>query len=351
MKISNVNVEISEKDLLSIISDVINEFVKIDGLCIHNINIHDFIEVKGKYKKGITIPFTISLIIEGVSNNEIKIKIDRVKVLRVGIFRGLVNFILKAVLKGFDKIGIKCDKNNLYIDLKRLSLVIPYVDFEVISLEMFEGQLKACVNNINYSQNKQAKDIESILREQENFSDIHSDDEVKLIELKGEYEENKEKTDCEKNIERIDVSDGYTKLRKNIQQKIPEKYDSIAEYILIMPDLAALLYRLFKDKRVKLKTKLTVGAVLAYVAVPIDIIPEGIPVIGKIDDIAIIFFGLDKIINEVPEEVILDNWQGEEDIITIIKEGISIISNAVGGKKIAKIMSLIEGRVHKKSRK
>jgi uncharacterized membrane protein YkvA (DUF1232 family) len=348
MKISNVNVEICDKDLLSIVSDIINEFVKVDGLSIHNIDIHDFIEVKGKYKKGITIPFMVSLIIEDISDNKIKIKIDRVKVLRIGIFRGLVNFILKAVLKGLDKIGIKCDRNNLYIDLKLLSPIIPYVDFEVISIDMVQGGLKVCVNNINYSQNKQAKDFDSILKEHRDYSDVSEDDEIKLIELNGSGEKSKEKTNDEEKIERIDVKDGYTKLRKDIQHRIPEKYDSITEYALIIPDLAALLYRLFKDRRVSLKIKLTVGAVLAYVAVPIDIIPEGIPVIGKIDDIAIMFFGLDKIINEVPEEVILDNWQGEEDIITIIKEGISVISNAVGGKKVAKIMNLIERRVYKR---
>ena len=111
---------------------------------------------------------------------------------------------------------------------------------------------------------------------------------------------------------------------------------------MIVPDFLALLYRLFKDERVDKKTKAVVGVALGYLASPIDILPDSIPFIGKIDDVAIIFFVLNKIVNDIPENVLLENWQGQEDIIKIIKEGVNYINSAVGGETIESIWGKIE---------
>jgi uncharacterized membrane protein YkvA (DUF1232 family) len=102
------------------------------------------------------------------------------------------------------------------------------------------------------------------------------------------------------------------------------------------------LWRLFKDKRVELKTKVLVGGIIAYIASPIDLLPDFIPMIGKIDDVAVVFFAMNKIINEVPEEVILANWTGKEDIIKIVKEAVAFISKLVGGQNVAKLLGYIK---------
>ena len=61
-----------------------------------------------------------------------------------------------------------------------------------------------------------------------------------------------------------------------------------------------------------------------------------IPIIGSIDDFALAFYALNKILCEVPEEVITDNWQGKDDIILIIRTGISLIQKFVGASNLAK---------------
>ncbi|AWZ49239.1 hypothetical protein C3495_10620 [Clostridiaceae bacterium 14S0207] len=103
----------------------------------------------------------------------------------------------------------------------------------------------------------------------------------------------------------------------------------------------ALIYRLIKDKRVENKYKIILGGVITYIASPIDIIPDKIPFIGKVDELALIFFALDKIINQVPDEVILQNWEGEENIILTIKEGVKVITSAVGGNNVDKVFNYI----------
>lgn len=106
--------------------------------------------------------------------------------------------------------------------------------------------------------------------------------------------------------------DKYYNWRKKISARVPEKYKKIMEYAMFIPDITALLCRLYRDKRVKLGVKIKTAAIIAYLASPIDILPDFIPFIGQIDDIAIAFFGVNAIFNEVPENIILENWQGKK---------------------------------------
>jgi uncharacterized membrane protein YkvA (DUF1232 family) len=141
---------------------------------------------------------------------------------------------------------------------------------------------------------------------------------------------------------KIKISDRYTKLRVNIEDKVPDKFKDIIEYAMLIPDIVALLWRLFRDKRVNTKTKMLVGGLLAYIASPIDIIPDFIPLIGKIDDVAIVLFAMNKIINEVPEEVILSNWTGKDNIIKIVSEGVTFISKMVGSQNVGKLIETVK---------
>ena len=59
-----------------------------------------------------------------------------------------------------------------------------------------------------------------------------------------------------------------------------------------MIKLVTALWLVMKDKRTPLPAKLIGGAVLAYALSPIDLIPDFIPVIGLLDDLVIIPFGI-----------------------------------------------------------
>ena len=59
-----------------------------------------------------------------------------------------------------------------------------------------------------------------------------------------------------------------------------------------MIKLVTALWLVMKDKRTPFAAKLIGGAVLAYALSPIDLIPDFIPVIGLLDDLLIIPFGI-----------------------------------------------------------
>src|SRR5438128_2440845 len=52
-----------------------------------------------------------------------------------------------------------------------------------------------------------------------------------------------------------------------------------------------LAFRLLRDERVPTIAKLVVPAALVYVASPLDLIPDLIPILGQVDDIGILVLG------------------------------------------------------------
>ena len=121
----------------------------------------------------------------------------------------------------------------------------------------------------------------------------------------------------------------YDKLRK----KITGYCGKHSNTILLAPDLFMLLFRLLKDKRVPASHKGYVAAAIAYFISPIDIIPEAIlGPFGYIDDIVVAVMVLNKIINEVNDEIVVENWSGRGDILAIIQNILSISSNIMGKK-------------------
>ena len=70
------------------------------------------------------------------------------------------------------------------------------------------------------------------------------------------------------------------------------------------PDYARLLWALARDERVPAASKgLLVGAGV-YTALPIDIVPDRVPLIGRIDDVAIVVLAVDLFLESVPEALL-----------------------------------------------
>lgn len=311
MKVSAVKVTLTESDVLSIIHD----YLEIEGLKIENIEIKELIIVKGTYKKKITIPFEAKIGLGNIYGNIVNAKLFNINVSKIGILRCIRNLALKKVLSDFSEYGVNVDKDTVSINLDLISKFVPYLYFKLKKITVLNGIIEAEVEEVVYDENKK----------------------IPVISKNCEPSPNP-------------MQDGYSKVRNKILEKVPDKYENVVKYVMLVPDVTALLWRLFKDKRVKIKVKMMAAGVVAYLANPIDILPDFIPLIGKIDDVAIAFFGLNAIINEVPEEIILENWQGDEDIILITKEAVSYISNIVGAQNVGKLLHVIKN-IFKKQEK
>jgi uncharacterized membrane protein YkvA (DUF1232 family) len=65
---------------------------------------------------------------------------------------------------------------------------------------------------------------------------------------------------------------------------------------------AALLWRLLKDRRVPWWAKALLPALLLYLALPVDLIPDFIPVLGHLDDLLVVLLVVAVLLRAVPPE-------------------------------------------------
>lgn len=90
------------------------------------------------------------------------------------------------------------------------------------------------------------------------------------------------------------------------------------ESILALPNLVKLLYRLLRDPRVPTRSKALVGLTLGYLVTPLDLIPD-IPVIGQTDDLLLIAFALNHLIKQAGPGVVVEHWDGSQDVLAVIQ--------------------------------
>ncbi len=82
-----------------------------------------------------------------------------------------------------------------------------------------------------------------------------------------------------------------------------------------IPDCVTTVRRLRKDPRVPRRAKIAVLLAGVWVASPIDLIPEFLPVIGPLDDIVVVALALRYAGRQVPREVIMAAWPGEPRLL------------------------------------
>jgi uncharacterized membrane protein YkvA (DUF1232 family) len=78
-----------------------------------------------------------------------------------------------------------------------------------------------------------------------------------------------------------------------------------------IPNFLRLLYGLITDTRVSNVDKLLVAGAIAYVLMPMDLVPDFIPFIGEVDDVFVIVMALQRLISNAGRAVVADHWMGE----------------------------------------
>jgi uncharacterized membrane protein YkvA (DUF1232 family) len=107
------------------------------------------------------------------------------------------------------------------------------------------------------------------------------------------------------------------------------KQTTLKEYVLIAPRLVKLVVRLMRDQRVPPRNKAVLVLVGCYLALPVDVIPDMIPGVGQLDDLVIAAFALDYMINQVPAEILREHWDGDEDVLELIRNIAEIAASLV----------------------
>jgi uncharacterized membrane protein YkvA (DUF1232 family) len=86
---------------------------------------------------------------------------------------------------------------------------------------------------------------------------------------------------------------------------------ALKEALLFVPNVAKLAGRLAKDPRVHRKTRWGLVLFGLYLANPIDLIPDWLPVIGYLDDVVLIALAGRWVARNIPAELIREHWDGK----------------------------------------
>ncbi|MEV4655161.1 YkvA family protein [Micromonospora sp. NPDC049301] len=84
----------------------------------------------------------------------------------------------------------------------------------------------------------------------------------------------------------------------------------LGEMLRLLPDLLRLLKRLAGDKSLPGGVRVRLWLLLAYLAVPIDLIPDFIPVIGYADDAIIVALALRSVARRAGVQALGRHWPG-----------------------------------------
>jgi uncharacterized membrane protein YkvA (DUF1232 family) len=92
----------------------------------------------------------------------------------------------------------------------------------------------------------------------------------------------------------------------------------VKELARIVPDLGTLFLRLARDRRVPPLRRLSLIALGAYLASPIDLIPDFIPVVGQLDDAAIAALALRGVVRSAGPEIVAEHWPGSARALEVV---------------------------------
>jgi uncharacterized membrane protein YkvA (DUF1232 family) len=87
----------------------------------------------------------------------------------------------------------------------------------------------------------------------------------------------------------------------------------LKEALRLLPDLLRLLKRLTTDRTLPVGVRVRVALLFVYLALPIDIIPDFVPLLGYADDAIIVILVLRSVCRRVSVEALRAAWPGSDD--------------------------------------
>lgn len=87
----------------------------------------------------------------------------------------------------------------------------------------------------------------------------------------------------------------------------------LREALRLLPDVLRLVRRLAADRSLPRGVRIRLGLLMVYLALPIDLIPDFIPVLGYADDAIIVTAVLRGVVRRAGLDAVRAHWPGTDD--------------------------------------
>jgi uncharacterized membrane protein YkvA (DUF1232 family) len=94
----------------------------------------------------------------------------------------------------------------------------------------------------------------------------------------------------------------------------------LRDALRLLPDLVRMLRRLAGDKTLPRGVRVRLWLLLAYLALPFDLVPDFIPVIGYADDAVIVALALRSVTHRAGPEALNKHWPGTPDGLAAVRK-------------------------------
>lgn len=98
----------------------------------------------------------------------------------------------------------------------------------------------------------------------------------------------------------------------------------LADAARLMPDLLLLVRDLARDPSIPRRIRARIWILLAWIASPIDAIPDIIPVIGVADDVILTYLVLRSVARAAGNEVLEHHWRGSPQALAALEHMLRI---------------------------
>ena len=148
-------------------------------------------------------------------------------------------------------------------------------------------------------------------------------------------------------IEPARLDDFYRRLRARLQRWLESKEGRayrFADRLLVLPDFVHLMIRLALDRRVPMELRSQTAAVIAYVTLPFELVPEGlIGPVGFADDLLLVALMTRRLLTTVPPEIVLSHWAGPESLIRTMRDVLDLADEMVGSRVWRRLQKIVGG--------
>lgn len=88
---------------------------------------------------------------------------------------------------------------------------------------------------------------------------------------------------------------------------------AMTEAVRLLPDTVSLLRRIAADRDLDRGVRARLWILFAYLAVPLDLVPDFIPVIGHADDALVVAATLRSVVRRAGPDAVRRHWRGTPD--------------------------------------
>jgi uncharacterized membrane protein YkvA (DUF1232 family) len=89
--------------------------------------------------------------------------------------------------------------------------------------------------------------------------------------------------------------------------------------VRLLPDVLRLVRRLAGDETLPRGIRWRLGLLLAYLALPIDLVPDFIPVVGYADDVLLVAWVLRSVVRAAGPEALERHWPGTPQGLLVVR--------------------------------